>query len=78
MGGFQKNEYFSGYEDFVDIFGDHQKIPRYLGVSSMHFKVFSLDQGTELGIGKISNIFWVLEISDIFGVNGRCWAGAYT
>ena len=30
-----------------------------------------------LEVAKISNIFGVPEISDIFGVNGRCWAGAY-
>ena len=37
----------------------------------MHFRIFSLGQGTEWGIifwvGKISNIFGVLEIPDIFG-----------
>ena len=26
FGGFQKNENFLGYEDFVDIFGGHHKI----------------------------------------------------
>ena len=26
LGGFQKNEYFWGYEDFVDIFLGHHKI----------------------------------------------------
>ena len=26
FGGFQKNEYFLGYDDFVDIFGGHHKI----------------------------------------------------
>ena len=31
-GGGQKNEYFFGYEDFVDIFGGHHKIGLYLGV----------------------------------------------
>ena len=31
-----------GYEDFVDIFwGCHHKIGLYLGVISMHFRVFS-------------------------------------
>ena len=40
--GFQKNRYFLGYEDFVDIFwGCHHKIGLYLGVISMHFRVFS-------------------------------------
>ena len=29
-----------GYEDFVDIFRDHHKIGLYLGVISMHFRVF--------------------------------------
>ena len=42
FGGFQKNKYFLGYEDFVDIFlGCHHKIGLYLGVISMHFRVFS-------------------------------------
>ena len=44
-GGVQKNVYFFGYEDFVDIFGGHHKIRLYLGVISMHFSVFSLCQG---------------------------------
>ena len=65
--GFRKNEYFLRYEDFVDIFGGHHKIGLYLGVISMHFRVFSKGQGTEwgifLGVAKISNIFFrVLEI----------------
>ena len=59
--GFQKNEYFLGYEVFVDIFWDHHKIGLYLRVISMHFRVFSKGQGTEwrifLGVAKISNIF---------------------
>ena len=38
--GFQKNKYFLGYEDFVDIFWGHHKIGLYLGVISMHFRVF--------------------------------------
>ena len=28
------------------------------------------------GVAKISNNFGVLEIPDIFGVNGKCWARA--
>ena len=40
--GFQKNEKKLGYEDFVDIFfGGHHKFGLYLGVISMHFRVFS-------------------------------------
>ena len=42
----------------------------YIGVISMHFRIFSKGQGTE------SAIFF--EIPDIyFGMNGRCWARAY-
>ena len=33
--------YFLGYEDFEDIFGGHHKIGLYLGVISMHFRVYS-------------------------------------
>ena len=29
FGGFQKTEYFWGYEDFVDIFWGHHKIGLY-------------------------------------------------
>ena len=36
---FQKKN--GGYEDFVDIFGDHHKIGLYLGFISMYFRVFS-------------------------------------
>ena len=39
--GFQKNEYFWGYEDFVDIFRGPSQIGLYLGVFSMYFRVFS-------------------------------------
>ena len=42
---FQKNEYFLGYEDFMDILGVITK-----GVISMHFRVVSKGQCTELGI----------------------------
>ena len=68
-------KFFWGYEDFVDIFGGHHKTGLYLGVISMHFRVFSLVQGTEwgifFGVAKISNIFWgVLEILDVFWDEG--------
>ena len=39
--GFQKNEYFGGYEDFVDILGGSSQIGLNLGVISLHFRVFS-------------------------------------
>ena len=59
------------------------KIGLCLAVISMHFRVFSLSQGTEWGIffGSLTfRIFFffffgggggVLEIPDILGVNGR-------
>ena len=69
--GFQENEYFWGYEDFVDIFWGHHKIGLYLGVISMHFMVSSLGQGTEwgyfFGLLKFQIFLGVLEIPDIFG-----------
>ena len=61
FGGFRKNEYFWGYEAFKDIFWGHHKIGLYLGVLSMHYRVFSYGQGTEwgvfLGVAKFTNIF---------------------
>ena len=36
FGGFQKNEYSFGYEDFVDILGGYHKIGLYRG----HFYAF--------------------------------------
>ena len=41
FGGFQKNKYFLGYKDLVDIFLGHHKIGLYLKVISMHYRVFS-------------------------------------
>ena len=41
FGGFQKHEFFLGYEDFVDIFWGHHKIGLYLGVIFMYFRDFS-------------------------------------
>ena len=61
----------------MDIFLGHHKIGLYLGVISIHFRVFSC-QGTEwgyfLGLLKFQIFLVVFEIPDIFwGVNGRCW-----
>ena len=39
--GFNKINIFWGYEDFVNIVWGYQKIGLYLGVISMHFRVFS-------------------------------------
>ena len=59
--------FFGGYDNFVDILGGHYKIELYLGFISMHFRVFSLGQGTE----------WGFFFGLCFGVTGRCWALAY-
>ena len=53
----------------MDIFfwrggGGHHEIGLYLGVISMHFRLFSLRRDF-LRVAKISNIFEVLEIPDI-------------
>ena len=40
-GGVRKMNIFWGYDAFVDIFWGHHKIGLYLGVMSMHFRVFS-------------------------------------
>ena len=53
FGGFQKNKYFFGYEDFVHIFGGHHKIGLYLGVISMQFSFFLLRSMYRMG-----DIFW--------------------
>ena len=37
----KKNLGGGGYEDFMDIFLGHHKFGLYLGVISMHFRVFS-------------------------------------
>ena len=54
----------------------------YLGVISMHFRVFSEGQCTKwgifLGVAKISNTFLCcLELMVFFGMNSRCYARAY-
>ena len=72
--GFQRNEYFWGYDDFVDILGVYHIIKLYLRVISMHFRVFSFGHGTYgeyfLGLLKFQIFLGVLEILDIFWVNG--------
>ena len=40
FGGFEKNEYFWEYEDFVDFFGGLTQNWACLRVISMHFRVF--------------------------------------
>ena len=62
-------------------FGGLRKIGLYLGVIPMHFGVFLKvnvqNGGYFLGLLKFHIFFGVLEIPDIFGVNGKCWAQAY-
>ena len=58
FGGFQKTEYFWGYEDFVDIFwGVITKLDY-----TMHFRVFSEGQGTKwrifFGLLKFQIFIW--------------------
>ena len=49
----------------MDIFGGHHKIGLYLGVISMHFRVFFKGQGTKwgifFGVAIISNIWECLK-----------------
>ena len=63
-----------GYEDFVDIFGGYHKIELYLGVISMHFRVFfkvKVQNGGILGDAKISNSFLgCLKFLIFLGVKG--------
>ena len=40
FGGFQKNEYFWGYKDLVDIFLGHHTIGLYLSIISTHLGSF--------------------------------------
>ena len=51
----------------MDIFWGHHKIGLYLGVISMHFRVFSEGQGTECGyfwgLLKFQIFFWGAENS---------------
>ena len=61
--GFQKNTYFLGYENFLDIFWGHHKIELYLEVISMHFKAFFLkvkiqNWGKFFGLLKFQIYFW--------------------
>ena len=66
--GISEKWIFFGYEVCGYFWGSSQ-IGLYLGVISMHFRVFSKVQGTEWrifwGVAKISNV-GLLEIPDIF------------
>ena len=74
FGGFQKNKYLLGYEEFVDIFlGDH-KIGLYLGVISMHFmvllKVKVQNGGYFFCVGRKLNILECLKFLIFFFFGG--------
>ena len=77
FGGFQKNEYFLGYEDFLDIFWGPHKIGLYLGsflcILGFFLKV-NVQYGVFLGLQKFQIFFGCLKFLIFFGVNGRCWA----
>ena len=65
----------------MDIFWESSQNLNILGVISLNFSVFSHGQGTEWGVCfgllKFKIFLVVLEITDNFWVNGRCWARAY-
>ena len=71
FGGFsEKWIFFAGMKILWIFFWGHHYIGPYLGVISMHFRVFCLGQGTEweifLGLLKFQIFFGVLERPDIF------------
>ena len=75
MGVFIKINIFWGMKILWIFLGGHHEIGLYLVVISMHFRVFSLGQGTEwgmfFGVAKISNIFWgCLKFLIFFGGEG--------
>ena len=66
----------------MEILGGHHKIGLYLGVISMHLRVFSSGHCTEwgyfFGVAKIFKYFLgCLKFLIFFGVKGRCWVRAY-
>ena len=70
FGGFQKNEYYFGYIDFVNIFGGlSQKISNYKGSFLCilgYFLKVKVQNGGHYWVAKISIfILRVVEISDI-------------
>ena len=80
--GFQKNKYFFGYEDFVDIFlGYSQNWTIFRGLFLCILESFlrsSYRMGIFFWVAKISNIFLgCLKFLIFLGVKGRCWARAY-
>ena len=69
FGVFRKNEYFWRHEDFLDIFVGHYQIGLFLGVISLHYRVFLKVKAQNGGGG---GIFLVAKISNSFGWGGGC------
>ena len=60
---------FGGMKILWILFWGHHKIELYLGVISMHFRVFlkvKVQKGCIFWVAKISNIFWGCLIFSIF------------
>ena len=69
FGGFQKNEYFCGMKELWILFGSSHNWTIFRVLSNAFFGNFLRSMyrmGIFLGVAKISNIFGVLEIPDIF------------
>ena len=60
--GFQKNEYFWGYEDFVDIFGGSSQNWASLRVISMQYRGFF-----KVKVQKLGYFFGLLKFQIFFG-----------
>ena len=70
FGGFEKNEYFWGYKDFVDIFWGHHKIGLVWGSFQCLLGSFLRSRykiGIFFGLLKFQIFFGVLEIPEFFG-----------
>ena len=70
LGFFQKNEYFCGYKDFVDIFSGSSQNRTFLGSHFYAFKVLFLrlcaEQKYFFGVAKIQIFLGVCRIPDFF------------
>ena len=73
MGGGLKNEYFFGYEHFVDILWIF-----FLCILGSFLKVNIQNQDIVWGCKNFKYFFWgASNFWYFFGVNGRCWVRAY-
>ena len=77
-GVFRKNEYFSAYEDFMDIFFGSSQNWSFLCVLRSFLKVTVQNGDIILSYKNSNYTFVVLDIPDIFFlVNRRCWVQVY-